>query len=36
MTVVLLVVFVLASVLGALIPAILAARVWPVEALRYE
>lgn len=26
----------LASVLGALIPAILAARVWPVEALRYE
>jgi ABC-type lipoprotein release transport system permease subunit len=25
-----------ASVVGALIPAILAARVWPVEALRYE
>ncbi|MFQ5489139.1 MAG: ABC transporter permease [Phycisphaerae bacterium] len=30
------VVAILASMLGALIPAILAARVWPVNALRYE
>jgi len=30
------VVALVASMLGALIPAILAARVWPVEALRYE
>ena len=33
---VIVVVAMVASMLGALIPAILAARVWPVEALRYE
>ncbi|MGB2985604.1 MAG: hypothetical protein WBE26_06945, partial [Phycisphaerae bacterium] len=27
---------VLASMVGSLIPAIIAARVWPVQALRYE
>jgi len=30
------VVAVIASMIGALIPAILAGRVWPVKALRYE
>jgi lipoprotein-releasing system permease protein len=34
--VVIVIVAVFASMLGALIPAILAARVWPVDALRYE
>ena len=34
--VVIVIVAVYASMLGALIPAILAARVWPVDALRYE
>ena len=34
--VVIVIVAVVASMLGALIPAILAARVWPVDALRYE
>ncbi|MCP4251691.1 MAG: ABC transporter permease [bacterium] len=35
-TVIIVVVAILASMLGALIPALLAARVWPVDALRYE
>jgi len=34
--VVIVVVAIVASMLGALIPALLAARVWPVDALRYE
>ncbi|MCH7812510.1 MAG: lipoprotein-releasing system transmembrane subunit LolC, partial [Planctomycetes bacterium] len=35
-TITIVVVAIVASMLGALIPALLAARVWPVDALRYE
>ena len=35
-TAIIIVVAIVASMLGALIPALLAARVWPVDALRYE